>query len=47
MKIHGGEFDLIEKEFSSFSLGPNFNTLGYEKKNEATGRNNYFDCPKV
>ena len=47
MKIHGGDLDIIEKEFSSFFLGANFKTLGYEKKKEATNKKICFDCPKV
>ena len=47
MKIHGGELDLVEKEFSSFPPGLNFKTHGYEKKKEATSKNIYFNCQKV
>jgi hypothetical protein len=47
MKIHGGELDPVEKEFYLFPPGLNFKTLGYEKKKIATGKNIYFDRPKV
>jgi hypothetical protein len=38
MKIHGGKLDLGEKDMSSFPLGLNFKTSGYEKKKELRAR---------
>jgi len=46
LKIQDGELDSIEKEFSSFSPGPNFKTLGNEKKKEIMMKKIYFDCLK-
>jgi len=47
LKIHGRELDIIEKEFSSFPLGPNFESLGNEKQKEVTSKKIYFDFLKV
>jgi hypothetical protein len=47
MKIRGGDLDLVEYEFTSYPPGTNLKTLGFEKKEEAAGKNIYFDHLKV
>jgi len=47
MKICRGDLDYADYEFNSLSQGQNLEIRGYEKKEEAVGRNISFDRPKV
>jgi hypothetical protein len=47
IKIRGGDLNQVEYEFPSYLPGTKLNTFGFGKKEEAAGKNIYFDLLKV